>query len=487
MAKQSIITEKAYDFGGFQKRAGAGVNVFIPAQLAHIYVKLEFQPKFENAQTAEDAKGFFRSVTRATTAADLVAKGYGGEVLEVQGSMLHIGVPLSAAAFDARGLMGSLHAALGGLFLRAGSRVDGWRMAYDSGRTLVVASRGVHGDSSYVSLGKSANRPAKHIYAQLDLPETDRKLKRGYYAEWDGRTAAWKHGDLGQLPRMLNEAQEASLKASLEASRLEPRVTFIDAVGTKRGVLADAAPIGPGAVSPDAPHTYFGWVLRADLDGFTARVEECFDDDAKLTSLASEFLFLMETAASFTLAHKETLAQLPWAGDNFTAAAVYASKDEYDRAAPLRLMELALDFEKELAAPAKNAGFGGWAYGVAGGDVHGNAGGNVYIATAEAGGRRFLLGAGEGFGRSAQAFGDVNPKTGVIVLYEPDWARLDEAYKKAFERAPTTRGVHSSLFRQARTSALQSERARRATIGVPTVISIPGRSAVAVPTKPHFT
>ncbi|MCE9619068.1 MAG: hypothetical protein K8R92_04070 [Planctomycetes bacterium] len=481
MAKQ-MITERAFDFRGFQKLAGSGINVFVPTQLAHIYVKLDFQSKFESAQTAEDAKGFFRSVARATLATDLVAKGYGGEVLEVQGSMLHIGVPLPAATFDAQSLMGSLHAALGDLFSRVGSRVDGWRMAYDNGRTLVVASRGVHGDSSYVSLGKSANRPAKHIYAQLELPESERKLKRGCYAEWDSRTTAWKYGDLGLLPRMLKEAH----RASSEAYRIEPRVSFIEAISTKRGVRADAAPIGPGAVNPNVPRTYFGWVMRADLDGFTARVEECFDDDARLTKLASDFLLLMEATASFTMAHKETLAQLPWAGDNFTVGAIYGSKDEYDRSAPRRLTELVLDFEKELATQAKAVGFGGWAYGVAGGEVHGNAGGNMYIATAEAGGRRFLLGAGEGFGRSAQAFGDVNPKAGMIVIYEPDWARLDEGYKKTFDKATTAHGTQSSLFRQARTAALQSERVRLATVGVPTIISIPGRSSVPVSTKPYF-
>ena len=181
-------------------------------------------------------------------------------------------------------------------------------------------------------------------------------------------------------------------------------------------------------------------------------VEECFDNDQNLQVLAADFYAIMDAAARFTVLHKETLAQLPWAGDNYTAAAVFPEKLDYDSAMPRRPVELSLDFEKEMREAAADSGFGGWAHGVAGGDVHGNSAGNVYLAGIEIRDRRFLVGVGEGFGRSTQAFGDINPKAAEIVVYTPDWKRLDADYKKLFEPAVTRRGEEFDTlpFRQGR-------------------------------------
>ena len=202
--------------------------------------------------------------------------------------------------------------------------------------------------------------------------------------------------------------------------------------------------------------------MRADLDGFTRRVEEGFADIHNLTALASGFYTIMDAAARFTSLHNEMLVQLPWAGDNFTAAAVFPSKERYDAAVPKRLVELSLDFDKEMGDIAKACGFGGWAHGVAGGEVHGNANGNVYLGAVELEARRFLVGAGEGVGRSAQAFGDINPAAEDLVLYWPDWERLDGGYKGSFERAVTHRGEQSSLYRKASMPSLVRVRAKLA-------------------------
>lgn len=226
--------------------------------------------------------------------------------------------------------------------------------------------------------------------------------------------------------------------------------------------------------------------MRADLDGFTSRVEACFDNDQKLQELAVEFYGVMGAAAEFAGRHKETLTQLPWAGDNFTAAVVFSAKNDYERAIPKRLIELTLDFEKEMTEAAINGGFGGWAHGVAGGLVRGNAGGNVYLGGVVVRGRRFLVGAGEGFGRSTQAFGDINPKAKDIVVYEPDWVRLDESYKKVFEPAVNHYGEQSTLYRQAKTDSLLRVRARSASVGAVAVVSVAANQVREVAIRPYF-
>lgn len=435
---------------------------FLLDVIQHFYIKLDFQHQYENAKTAEDANGFLRSVARAAMAASHVAERYGGFLLEVQGSMLHIGIPANHGQLNSirkessKECVGDLHVALTELFGQARSRIDGWRMTVDGGKTLVVSGRGVHGDNSWVSLGRSANRPAKHLYSQLELPEDSRGLKRFYVGYFEENTGKWRHEPLNLQPSTLNEMRAIAKK--IRAS--EPRVIYSGLI------TASAAPIPssghPAAPSADRPHTYFGWVMRTDLDGFTARVEACLDSDQKLGELAVVFYRLMDAAADFVQYHQEELAQLPWAGDNFTAAAVFSSKANYESAIPKQLVELTLDFEKEMTAIATECGFGGWAHSVAGGQVHGNAYGNIYIAGIEVGSRRFLVGAGEGVGRSTQGFGDIDPDAGEVVVYKDDWDLLANQYKEDFGTATTKRNQVSSLFRVAQARKLLSTRAQKA-------------------------
>lgn len=479
-----FLTERVADFGNFSRgSAAAQPRQFMPRDLTHIYVRLDFESAHENARTADDARGFLRSVARAGIAASLLAERYGGALLEVQGSILHAALPSSARV---REFAADLHGIYRTVFSDSRGRVRGWRMAADSGRTLVVAGRGVHGDNSFVSLGPSANRPAKHLYAQLELPEERRSLKRFILGVRDPSADRWQHVALDDLPRRLDEA-----KAIAETARTKaPQTEFFPALqAQQQRVIARAAPLPPtGApTSPtaDRPHTYFGWVMRCDLDGFTARVEECFDSDARLQELARQFYGIMDEAAQFVARHEEVMAQLPWAGDNFTAAALLASKDAYDQAIPRRLVELSLDFEKDMAETAKQAGFGGWAHAVAGGEVHGNSNGNVYFGSVVMGDRRFLVGVGEGFGRSAQALTDISPEPKVVVVYEPDRGRLDDRYKEAFEPAVNVRDEQSSLYCIAKVDALTRVRAKRDSIPTPTIVTVAPNRTQPVSTRPY--
>jgi hypothetical protein len=491
---EKMITERVADIGQFAQVKAAGHTLpFVPQNLAHIYIKLDIQDEFENARSNEDARKFFRSVSRASLAADSVASRYRGVLLEVQGSLLHVGLPQmdsvteSVDADNVRAFVAELHAVYRIVFSGAASRVQGWRMTVDAGRTLVVAGRGIHDDDSWVSLGQAANRPAKHLYSQLEKPESDRALKRFWVGYRHVATSKWTHENLDQIPARLDEAVGSIAE---NVRRADPQVEFLRASTGWKRAYARALPMGPAGTptspSPETPHTSFGWVMRADLDGFTARVQDCLDKDEELQELAREFYCIMDAAAEFAKRHKETLAQLPWAGDNFTAAAVFAQKRDYDDAVPTRLIELSMDYEKDMADAAIECGFGGWAHGVAGGDVHGNAAGNVFLAGIEAGGRRFLVGAGEGFGRSAQAYGDTNPKAGVIALYKPDRERLDESYKRVFKPARKPDGSESTLYYSALVESLVPVRARMASETSVTTISFPGEAPRAIPNKPYF-
>lgn len=483
MAKR-ISAVRANDFRNFEVAARQqGVSPFTPQVLDHIYIKLDFKDQYERARTAEDATGFLRSVARAAMAAHALADPHGGVLLEAQGSTLHVALPRTThqprSSHDdpVAKFVGELHAAYRQIFGDAHARVDGWRMTIDSGMTLVVAGRGAHNDDSWVSLGMSANRPAKHLYAQLELPEAKRDLKR-FHVGVRTTSGQWRHSHLDEAHR-----ESATVRAiAEEVRRSDPRVDFSN-------VYAQAAPIpsggSPGSPSPERPLRSFGWVLRADLDGFTDRVEEGFADSDALTALATDFYRIMDAAAAFVERHDETLIQLPWAGDNFTVAAVFGNKEAYDGARAKRLVELSLDFEKDMEEEAVAAEFGGWAHSAAGGEVHGNAKGNLYLGGITAGGRRFLIGAGEGLGRSTQGFGDINPDAGQLVVYTADWERFDKRYKSAFEPAVTRRGENSTLYRSAVLKALKGERAKAATAAGATIVTLPQGESRSIPTRPY--
>ncbi|HYF13857.1 MAG TPA: hypothetical protein VD971_02160 [Phycisphaerales bacterium] len=479
----TIKAERAKDFKDlFEARKQAGSFPFSPVLLAHLYVKLDFQPKYENATTADDARAFLRSVARASHAAQMLADRRGGTLMEVQGSLLHIGIPVGNDDFEPLlSFAGELHQIYNGVFDDRASRVQSWCMTMDVGKTLVVSQRGVHGDDSWVSLGTAANRPAKYLYSQLERNKEDRALKDFHIGCWHPTRREWVIEDLAKIRVRLDD----SVGMVREARQFSPQVLYKEARSGLKETVARAVPVDFGDPVADKPEIYFGWLMRADLDGFTKRVEQCMNDDAKLQALATEFYQVMQCAADFTARHKESMVQLPWAGDNFTAAAVFATRDSYDDAAPKRLVELALDFEKEMGDRAGGCGFGGWAYGVAGGTVHGNAGGNVYLGAVILAGRRFLVGAGEGVGRSAQAFGDINPKASELVLYKVDWDRLHDSYKRAFETAVTVRAQPSTLFKKASALGLNRVRASAAAAPAQTRVSVAPGQYQTFSSKPH--
>ncbi len=434
---------------------------FSPREIVHVYLKLDFKHEYENATNAADALKFLRSVSRAAHAIKRIAESFGGDLLEAQGSMLHVGLP--ADSLDTAGIIEQAtcrfasrsNRAFRQIFNERDRCVQGWRFAADAGKTLLVTGRCAHGDDSIVSLGESANAPAKYLYSQLEVPEDMRKLKRFMIAFRDPHSESWKHEELDSLSTDLFEMVELVE----EARALDPTVKFMRPSQTGL-ITAQAAPIGrpgdPGAPTANKPDSRFGWVFRADLDGFTSRVKNCFGNDDELCDLASHFYELMQTATDFVTAHQEVLVQLPWAGDNCTFAAVFDTQTDYEAARECRVVEFVLDFEKEISEFVSEIGYGGWAYGVAGGTPHRNAKGNIYIAGIEVDDRRYLLAAGEGVGRSTQAFADVNPKSSEVALYHDDCDTLRSDYKAKFKSATTSQDRISTLFKTATVKDLQA-------------------------------
>lgn len=419
-----------------------------PANLIHHYIRLDIDHEVEFAETKEAALRYLRAVAEAASIVHQLVKQpeFGGLVLEAQGSTIHSGIPHNGRYRDTAIAFATAVHYFFEQQLTTHSCVNGWRFTSDVGQTLVIAGRGVHGDHSLVSIGNAANHPAKHLYQQLYIEEEKRRLKRYHLGVRNPDTEQWEYGDLRQAS--VSKA-ETRLYDDLKAA-IEYDVTLMRS--DERGaslVTAAAQPIPP-AGSPNAPNAsrpaqHHGWVMRADLDGFTAQVETCFDQPDRLNEMALWFADVMDSAASFVEVHVESMVQLPWAGDNFTVAVIFEGKDEYDEARPDRLVNHILDFDDETR---EGTGENRWAYGVCGGDVHGNAVGNVFIGSVEFENTRFLIGAGAGFARSLQAFADIKPAGGKIEILEQDYQILTDQYKQRFGPVKKVDGSISSLFKE---------------------------------------
>lgn len=445
---ESLFSLRQGDFGLNQ------VPIY-SSTLIHQYVRLDIDHAVEFAETKDPAQRYLRAVAEAAAIVHVVASSdeFGGLLLEPQGSTIHAAIPAqqryreTATAFAL-----AVHELLQLRMSASHPCVTGWRITSDVGRTLVIAGRGVHGDQSLVSIGSAANRPAKYLYKELSAPEEERSLKRYFLALRDPESKRWMHLDLTTVAgrrddRDVKEAALAGMKYDIHMIRsgsAEPMV-----------VTADAHPVAPagspGSPTANEPEQHYGWVMRADLDGFTALVEACFDQDDRLDEVARWFARIMDSAAAFVDHHRESMVQLPWAGDNFTAAVVFGTKKEYDGARSARLVEHTLDFDDEMREVRRD---NTWAYGVCGGHVHGNAVGNVFIGSIGFGLIRFLIGAGAGFARSLQAFGDIKPAGCSVEILAEDYSVLVDEYKSCFSSVRKFNGELSALFKESNAQEL---------------------------------
>lgn len=467
----------------FAQRGG-----YFPQSFWHLYLHLDLQKKYENAGNKADATSFLRNVARAAYAAELIARPLGGAVIEVHGSTVHVALPAPVGDPSiVKDFAVGLHLALGSVFSER-AKVEGWRMSADYGRTLIVQGEGVHGDDSLVSLGNAANRPAKLMGKELaKSTEEERKLKRSYLAVRSGEQGRVEYLNLAALAL---HADEKSSQGKRWAKLV--RSEGVQVSGVRSGpqmIHSQAAPISPpgqsDSPSADDPNISFGWVVRADLDGFTKRVSECFDQPAELQKLANGFASIMEEAKNFTAERDEYVVQLPWAGDCLNVAVVYADNAAYEKALATGLVEFSTDCDKALASLAQQSNFGGWAQGVAGGLVHGGAHGNIFVGSVEFGERRFLVGAGSGFGRSNQAFVDIDPKAGEIAVFDEDYHWLDKKYREKFHQGTKSDGSASSLFWVAKCSGLIDARYLHLTQPAKTKLTVGPKKTVTHSARPH--
>jgi len=298
---------------------------------------LEGAESLANAQTAH---GYIR---KAADASFLVAEAFNGQVLEIHGRTLHLGLQYSSAAeveSILKGAAGLLHVLLKRAYGSGGP--SGWRMAADHDTTLTITSVGIHNDTSLVSLSPAANYPAKQLGKKaVSLWQLGAKIHGNWQCE-DLDSIAETYGSLrlaGSYDLGKNLLEEVMMKRA--------RAVNLESLSSVRQVNCQAAPLG----SPTSKDFYscYGYVLSMDLDGFTKRVAEVANGTPdEQRQLAEDFYEIMEKAAKFAQDHPEWFIQFPFAGDNaiFAVTAEYLS--DFSALKKVKPVSIAVEWEEEM-------------------------------------------------------------------------------------------------------------------------------------------
>jgi hypothetical protein len=427
-------------------------NPFWYGNLIHLYLDLKLGMTLEGAEGVEKARKAQKYIREAAEAAQVVCDVFAGQVLEIHGKTLHLGLEVQNADTvedQMKAAAALFHALLEKTY--RGNGPESWRMGADHGFTLTVSSESVHHDTSLVSLSPAANLPAKKLGKKGVIGS--KQLGANVNGSWG----------VEDLPALV-EQYRASLLAEQEQVRMlgvsQASVFNFSAFSEGQLVTAQAAPVGEP--SEENLFSVHAMIMSADLDGFTARVAEAANgsvDDKR--RLAEDFLETMRRAAAFADARKERMIQFPFAGDNAIFAIVSSTADDYERLKKVVPIETALAWEDQFGDRARHAGYRGWAQVAAGGQKpHGNAKGNLHVSGIRLNGRRFLIGIGPGMRYAREGFAQVNPSAKHMAIWKDDIVGLHPFLGEVYEPCRSENAEVSAVYKMATFENLRVAMAR---------------------------
>ena len=289
----------------------------------HLYSELRPIKGLQVAGTDKAAQKYLRMIEEYTHAGLAAANLFGLELLELQGNVLHFhkeGENIEEAAVAAlqfsyiftKVLYETLADDLGDEWL-------GFAICMDHGDSVIVR-HGNTSNSSAISLGPSANAPAKRLlygktpagHAEIPGNWVSWLLRQSFGESW----FAVNLRDRDHLP-LLTVLENADLERQLRRILGEYR--------TNRALLASrAAPfalveaselIDRGSFSTEQPLHMRAYCMRADLDRFSNTVRASFQQgDEAVEAVARGFGKILEFGDFFERKHYGTV-RLPWAGD----------------------------------------------------------------------------------------------------------------------------------------------------------------------------
>lgn len=409
----------------------------------HVYGELNLTLKLTAAKDARDAQRLLRILQEYTLIAEACATESSAVLLEVQGERIHLLIP--AATVDANSVSEVLrfciaftNAVYSRISKTAGQEFQGFGMAVDHGRAILVAS-GIQSNGSIVSLGPAANAPAKELKKKGKAAHL--RMRSKHYACLQSPPSS---GDWVDVPVLKPTNAVAGLVSGELSERfLATSNQYIEEAlrNPSEVAFADAAFLGSfaGGYVHQAIKVQ-GFPLRADMDGFSKQVEEAFAaGEAAIVALVQRFINVMQYPAQFRTRIGKTI-DLPWAGD-CASLVVLPNDSGYEDAREHLPVKAAGEWHsqrvgKDLSNRSWSDHFGKakWAVGICGGDDKEGSDGYVLIAPVAGRTRDFLVGAGWGIGRSLDAQESDGVSGDDTVIHDIDYDALDSSNKVNFKQ-----------------------------------------------------
>ena len=438
----------------------------------HSYADLGLHLRLAAAQDARNADKYLDILEEYAQIAEACCVQAGVRLLEVQGERLHFFQP--APVVDDASITQLLRFAVPltqtiyeRLKPKAGADWNGFAMAADHGRAIVIAT-GRNGDDSIVSLGDAANRPAKrlartpavksgHLALRTVVTGKSPLLVGGGANRHD---AVWVEIPVNEPPQYLQAVVSAALKnqmlvsANAIANSRTDRIRHIVKAVTANDV-EDHATI-------DDPIEVQALCVRADLDGFSAQVQESFaaGTEQAIRALIERFLVIMDYPDEFAKRVHRKIISLPWAGDCATQIILLGPGESWDTLRKTLPATAAMSWhdsngtiDGRMREIREAMGSTRWSVGIAGGDGDEGASGKMLVANIQTASRKFRVASGWNVRRSLDAQQAENVAADDTVLPLTDYNGLNGDYQSAFKDLPG-----SSIFKRATLAVLKKAR-----------------------------
>ncbi|MDA1277976.1 MAG: hypothetical protein O2960_28610, partial [Verrucomicrobia bacterium] len=313
-----------YALGELLRHKGDG---YAWAKGVHLYSELRPVENLEIAQSDEAARKYLHVIEEYTHAGIAAASLFGLELMELQGNVLHFhkdGEDIEEVAIAALQFSHIFTKVLYETLAEdLGDDWHGFAICMDHGDSVIIR-RGNASNSSAVSLGPSANRPAKRLLYG--------KTQAGH-AEIPGH---WAASIVGTPCRNawftinLRDRDELSILSYFENAELESQLRVIlndyrlnrtrMANRSQPLVLVNASDlVDQGDFSTDRPLRMRAFCMHVDLDGFSSIVERAFarGEDA-VEAIAKGFIKMaLRVLEWVNSSRKAALSQCKWAWEGF--------------------------------------------------------------------------------------------------------------------------------------------------------------------------
>jgi len=483
--KRAILLE-AYN----AKTLGEGDVPFSDTQGVHIYSDLKLEMSLAAAEDEEGAYRNLQILQVYATAAESAAVPAGISILEIQGQRIHFLKEVeSDGSVDLEALYAMCRIFHGVATREIGRLIGGTefsiRMAADCGRAFLLKSSGLDESESIVSLGVPANRPAKKLARNVG----DNGVPAGHLAF---NIASLTDSDAEAQWEIIDLREESILALAANQQILLESANDVFKSRNSTAMTKLARDFSPNPNNPvHQPLRRQGFMMRADLDGFSARVRDAMNgSDEDAYELVRDFHSIMQYPAAF----KETLPSgikvllFPWAGD---CSNMLLECEDYELERTYLPNTAALNWHDQ----GRGTGLGGktnwrkvlgetkWLVALAGGENDGADHGYILTGNVEAMGRTFHVGAGWGWRRSLDAEQSKGTKAEETVIQKEDFDGLDTDLQKPFRDHP----YHPTLFKVASFEGLaKSNRERRNEIRISAPAIVPATKAVIPAPRPYL-